>query len=222
MASSQAVQRLTESELDEVTARPAHHHDVTAAAMVDRSSMSGVAFFRARGDRADWTWDQGRQKGVRDYRSTGKPRTVFALLFVLRRPAAQGNCMRLLPSILATALCVIPAAAQETNPFDGAWTASFEDAPGRVRTADVLIKGGGGMWRASNISNMVGRLQPCSTREAPLEVKSVNDRELVIVVARSRGAITGCDDIHVTFERVDDSHLEGRFQNGSAVQLTRK
>lgn len=114
-------------------------------------------------------------------------------------------------------LCTATALAQGTNPYDGSWRAQFETDKGEVREGDVTIKGQGGSW---DFLHQV-RGNPCAGRAYPLKVQSATAEELVVAIERAK-TLAGCKDGMAKFKRVSDTVLEGEFDNGRKIKLTRK
>jgi hypothetical protein len=118
---------------------------------------------------------------------------------------------------LSLLICATAALAQGTNPYDGSWRAQFETDKGERREGDVTIKGQGGSW---DFLHQV-RGNPCAGRAYPLTVQTATAEELVVAIEREK-TLSGCKDGTARFKRVSDTVLEGEFDNGRKIKLTRK
>jgi hypothetical protein len=115
-------------------------------------------------------------------------------------------------------LCTTCAFSQGVaNPYDGDWRAQFETDKGETREGDVTIKGQGGSW---DFLHQV-RGNPCAGRPYPLTVQTATAEELVVAIERAK-TLAGCKDGTAKFKRVSDTVLEGEFDNGRKIKLTRK
>lgn len=123
--------------------------------------------------------------------------------------------MRALP--LTLLLWTTAALSQGANPYEGSWRAQFETDKGEMREGDVTIKGQGGTW---DFLHQV-RGNPCAGREYPLTVQSATAEELVVAIERAK-TLAGCKDGTARLKRVSDTVLEGEFDNGRKIKLTRK
>ena len=119
----------------------------------------------------------------------------------------------------ALLLCCLPlseALAQDANPFNGTWVASFKlkdgSNSGRIQ---VVIADGGGSWLTTRYRNNV-----CTGKEYPLTVKSHSATEIVFEVDESE--IKGCAHFVVTAKTVDANTLDGTFTGGLPLKLVRK
>jgi hypothetical protein len=122
-----------------------------------------------------------------------------------------------LAAFAAAALAFASAIAQTDNPYNGAWTISFE---GKKTAADVegaiVVNGDGGTWDLA-----LTRKSPCAGRQYPITVKKASADELVFTVDRAK-TLAGCKDSTYTFKRVDDKTMRGELSEGREASLTRK
>lgn len=118
----------------------------------------------------------------------------------------------LLPALLALVPGVV--AAQSANPYNGPWTAKFALPKGDQVTADVVINGTAGTWRA----NRSQRGNNCVGVESPIEVQAATADELRFRVLTSK-ALAGCNDFNVTFAGGSGKSLSGKMGDGRAVVL---
>lgn len=129
-----------------------------------------------------------------------------------------GSVRRVLFPLLALLSAVIAAAiAQDANPFNGTWRASFETKKGTGREGKVVISGQTGTW---DLALQAGS-NPCVGRAFPLAVQRATNEELVVEIQRSK-ALAGCKDGQATFRRVDDKTLQGEFDGGRKITLMKE
>jgi hypothetical protein len=114
-------------------------------------------------------------------------------------------------------ICTSPVLAQGVTPYEGSWRGQFETDKGETREGDVTIKGQGGSW---DFLHQV-RGNPCAGRAYPLTVQSATAEELVVAIERAK-TLAGCKDGTARFKRVSETVLEGEFDNGRKIKLTRK
>ena len=120
-------------------------------------------------------------------------------------------------TLLLASLISSLALAQEANPYDGRWQASFESKKGVGREGTVVIAGKEGTWEILNKK----KNNPCAGRSMPIAIERVTKEELVFTINRSK-TLTGCKDSIANFKRADDKTLEGEFDGGHRVTLTRE
>ncbi len=120
-------------------------------------------------------------------------------------------------ALVAFLLIFGSALAQTGNPYNGAWTVSFDGRQTVDLTGSVVVKDDGGTWDvvAQSAKN------PCVGREYPITVQKASAEELVFTVNRAK-ILTGCRDSTYTFKRVDDRTLKGEVGEGRAASLVRK
>ena len=116
--------------------------------------------------------------------------------------------------LLACSIPLSAALAQDANPFNGKWEASYTVGTYPVR-AEVVIADDGGSY-TSNLTKGYG----CSGIEFPLTVRSHSATDIVFTVNQSKR--TGCPNFSVTAKIVDANTLEGAFKSGNPMKLVRK
>lgn len=124
--------------------------------------------------------------------------------------------MRLLACIALTCL-PLAAIAQDANPHNGTWRAAYENARGGVGEGTVVIRDQGGTWDMLTQS----RSNPCIGRAYPVAVQKASADELVFEIQRSK-TLAGCKDGVATLKRAADGGLEGVFDEGRKITLTRE
>ena len=118
-------------------------------------------------------------------------------------------------ALLACSIPLSSALAQDANPFNGKWEASYAVNTYPVR-AEVVIADDGGSW-TTNLTRGYG----CSGIETPLTVRRHSATDIVFVVHLSK-VKTGCQDFSVTAKTVDVNTLDGAFKSGNHLKLVRK
>ncbi|MEO6973846.1 MAG: hypothetical protein ABI135_10570 [Rhodoferax sp.] len=127
------------------------------------------------------------------------------------------SCARLLCVVSLCGLTLSAALAQDSNAFNGKWTASYFNS---YRSAQVVIADGGGSWETVRRGGEKDRLDPCLGREFPLTVTSHTENEIVFEVDTSKGP--GCKNFGATLKVVDANTLEGTFPKGTPLKLVRR
>ncbi len=120
-------------------------------------------------------------------------------------------------TLLFASLISSLALAQEPNPYDGTWQASFESKKGVGREGTVVIAGKEGTWEIL----IKKKNNPCAGRSMPIAIERATKDELVFTINRSK-TLTGCKDGIANFKRTDDKTLVGEFDGGHPVTLTRE
>lgn len=120
-------------------------------------------------------------------------------------------------AVAAWTLSPLAAHAQDANPHNGTWRAAFESNSGAAREGTVVIKDQGGTWDML----MQARNNPCVGRAYPVAVQKATADELVFEIQRSK-ALAGCKDGSATLRRAADGSLEGEFDEGRKIRLTRE
>ena len=113
--------------------------------------------------------------------------------------------------------CCATALAQ-TSPA-GNWSASYTDASGNPRDADIVIAGDKGTLRIFAQGKAAAR-NPCLARDLPVAVQSAGD-DLTLVVSASQ-AMRGCEDFTAMLKRVDDNSFDGTIADSRKIHITRK
>lgn len=116
----------------------------------------------------------------------------------------------------AALLWLSAAVAAQAVSYDGNWRASFKSARGADRGGTVVLAGETGTWDME-VSN---RNDPCAGRAYPVAVQKATADELVFEVSRAK-VLTGCATSIMSFKRVDDKTLEGAFEDGRKLTLTK-
>ena len=120
--------------------------------------------------------------------------------------------------LLIAILACATAMAQEGNPYNGNWAATWIGAKAmRKNVANVVIHDSGGTFQNQHAS----RNNPCVGIKAPIAVTTATADELVFVIKFST-ALGGCKDAEVTLKRVDDKTLKGFRNKTMEMTLTRK
>jgi hypothetical protein len=121
--------------------------------------------------------------------------------------------------VLAVGFALIPliSSAQEANPYNGQWMASWKNPMGASVQARVVIKDGGGTWRLLG-SN---RGDNCFERDFPLVVGRATETELAFSVRASQ-VVRGCSDSGLRATRDGEKRMDGKFRDGTAVTLERQ
>jgi hypothetical protein len=113
------------------------------------------------------------------------------------------------------------AAADEVTPFDGNWSASFPRKSGGEGHGRLILKGDLGSWRyVSNQGHQANRY-PCLNLDFPITIEERSAERLRLKVDADK-TMHGCQDLHLTLQPVDAGHLQGRFGDGSVLQLNRE
>lgn len=120
--------------------------------------------------------------------------------------------------LLLAVLACATAMAQEANPYDGNWAATWIGAKAqRKNVADVVIHGSSGTFQTRHAS----RNNPCVGIKAPIAVTTATADELVFVIKFS-AALGGCKDAEVKLKRVDDKTLKGFRNEKMEMTLTKQ
>ena len=106
----------------------------------------------------------------------------------------------------ATGLALLGAAvwADDTNPWNGKWSAHVAPSGKRAFDALVTLEGSGGVWKAQGTDHN----DPCAGHESPIEVQTANADDLVFRIMMSK-SMPGCPDTTARLKRVDDNKLTG-------------
>lgn len=121
---------------------------------------------------------------------------------------------RALAVAVGFALIPLISGAQEANPYDGNWMATWTSPTGANMAARVKIKDAGGTWRVLRGS----RTDNCAELDFPLVVKRATKSELVFSVSASQ-VLRGCSNYAGRATRVGDKRLEGKFADGTIITL---
>ena len=119
---------------------------------------------------------------------------------------------------MAALLACGTALAQEGNPYNGKWTATWLGAKsGTPNRADVVIQDRGGTFENQRST----RSNPCVGIKAPISVTVATKDELVFVIEFSK-ALGGCKDSEVRLKPVDVDTLKGLRAGKQEMTLKRK
>lgn len=131
--------------------------------------------------------------------------------------------MRNWPIVFAALVSVAFAAyAQSANPFIGTWDVTYthqtkkSPIPEEARGVLVITESGG-TWRVYTRSTIS---DPCSGRETPIEIRSVNETQLRGTVKFSSLADT-CKDSGIELKRDEQGRVTGR-RGQYELTLTKK
>ena len=109
-------------------------------------------------------------------------------------------------SSLLTISLALPAVAwgQSANSFVGKWSVTWQ-GKNRPFQADLVITESGGTWKtfAQN------RDDPCVGREAPVEIRTIDTKNLKLSVRHSE-VVQGCKDTRVELELIDAERAIGK------------
>jgi hypothetical protein len=119
--------------------------------------------------------------------------------------------------LIFAASFVLTASAQQPNPHNGAWIASFEGDKGTPQQAEVVIKDAAGTWM--NTRRTKGN--PCMGKTMPLAVSRATANEIEFAV-HSSTVLSGCTDYTFSFKRVGDKAFEGLRDDGRKITLQRQ
>ena len=125
-----------------------------------------------------------------------------------------------MPLILATALLLLTAHAQDAGPLSGVWRAHFLAPNGAHREATFTINGDSGLWTDARFG-VQGVGNRCLGHEFPVIFKSHSATEIEFIVNAS-SVLTGCDNIGATVKATVDGDLEGHFRDGRPIRLVRE
>lgn len=125
-------------------------------------------------------------------------------------------------ALAATFVCAATSAlAQSANPFVGDWNVTFssQDRKGFTveRQATMTLTESGGRWRTYLVG---GTRDPCSGQETPIEIKSLDDKQLVGTLKFSSLA-DFCKDLALVLKREDNGRVTGR-RGDTELSLSRK
>ncbi len=131
------------------------------------------------------------------------------------------NILRLLG--LSGALLGSIALAQGPNPYNGKWVAKYKGEGGVATEAEVVVTDDSGTWKSWDTPQFLHspKRNPCLGRDLPIAVQRASTGELAFRIEASK-ALAGCPNRSVTLKRVDDKTLQGRFDDGRALTLTRE
>jgi hypothetical protein len=122
--------------------------------------------------------------------------------------------VRLLCAAFLCGLTLSAALAQDSNVFNGKWTAIVAGDP---RTAQVVIADSAGYWTRGRPSFK----QACPGKHFPLTVTSHSATDIVFEVDGSK-LIPGCAHFSVTAKAIDANTLEGTSSSGGSIKLVRR
>jgi hypothetical protein len=122
----------------------------------------------------------------------------------------------------AAVLLAFAAHGQSANPFVGTFdvTFSYQSARGpgtETANGTLVLTESGGMWRVFVRSTS---WDPCSGRETPIEIKSVDEKRLVGIVKYS-SLSDSCKDSRLELNRDEQGRFTGR-RGQTQLTLTKK
>ena len=123
--------------------------------------------------------------------------------------------------VLVTALALAgPAHASAQGTLDGEWTATFATAGSDARAAAVVLRDGAGTWTTRAHPNR-DKHDACVGRALPLTLVP-GPSETVALHVHAGQAVAGCRDRRARLTIVDQRTLEGEFDDGRVLRLTRR
>jgi hypothetical protein len=116
----------------------------------------------------------------------------------------------------------LTAHGQSANPFIGTWAVTYMFQPARrpmpeEANGTLVVTESGGTWRVYTRSTTS---DPCSGRDTPIEVKSVDEKHLVGVVKYS-SLSDACKDSRLELTRDEQGRVTGR-RGQFELTLTKK
>ena len=125
------------------------------------------------------------------------------------------QCLAIVPLLLSVSL-----GAQQPATLDGKWLASFRSEGGGDRFASLTLSAGGGTWKDSS-RGLQGRNNPCLSAAPAVTIQDRSPSGVVFQIGYSK-ALAGCADRTVTAHLIDPNTLEGTFEDGRPIKLTRE
>ncbi len=117
-------------------------------------------------------------------------------------------------------LVALTSIAQPANPFIGSWKVTFTGHTKKglpeQREALLVVGAAGGSWRVYKES----RHDPCGRSEVPIEISSVDEKQLIGKVKRSAVA-DFCKDHKLVLLRDEQGRVTGR-EGDTELTLTRQ
>jgi len=107
--------------------------------------------------------------------------------------------------------------AQEANPHNGKWLATYATKKGDSREAVLNLKDAAGTWK----DKVRVKQNPCGAFEAPVTVTRATATDLVFRIHSSK-ALLGCKDFGAKVTRTDDKTFEGKLGKGRKLTLVRQ
>lgn len=124
-------------------------------------------------------------------------------------------------AVLALAAAMRVTAAQEANPYNGTWIASWTGDMGDLfepqAAAEVNITGNRGTWRMLRRPARAS----CAQLDWPVEVVRATNQGLGLRVHASE-ALQGCRDFGVRLKRASETRLEGTMGTTKPIVFERK
>ena len=121
-----------------------------------------------------------------------------------------------------TALCLLlacgAAAADDAPSIEGNWKIGGRSNRGGTINGALMIKGATGTWFTQGGGGVTK--DTCLGREYPIEVQSVDEKTLVLIVKRD-ATLKGCADMTVTLRRSGPELLENGSADGAHLAIHR-
>jgi len=113
--------------------------------------------------------------------------------------------------LAALVFVAFTAHGQSANPFIGTWDVTYSHPTKRgplpeESSGTLVVTENGGSWRVYTRST---RSDPCSGRDTPIEIKSVDEKRLVGVVKYS-SLSDSCKDSRLELTRDEQGRVSGR------------